>query len=350
MMQAGGGAPVVIGFHRGEAPPTSMTGAPVVDLGRTADARLAQRAVAVVRHLMRPGRMLAAAAGAEIVIGRNLEALALARRVARANASARLAYECLDIHRTLLGRSTGARVIQAIEARLLAAIDLLIVSSPAFVREHFSRRPTLTAPVLLAENKLLAIDGPTLQPRAAPAGPPWVIGWLGNLRCRRTSAILRDLAARQGGKVEIRIAGRPSPAEFADLPAEVEAAPHVRYLGPYSFAERPEIYAGCHFAWAIDYLEEGLNSRWLLPNRLYEAPSFGTVPIALSSVETGRWLAGHHAGVLIDDPVQDLDRLFSALDMPGYLKLRAAIEAIPREALIADLADCEAFVAALAGR
>jgi hypothetical protein len=350
MIQAGGGAPVVIGFHRGEAPVTSMTGAPVIDLGQTADAQLAQRAVAVVRNLLHPGRMLAAAAGADIVIGRNLEALALARRVARANPGARLAYECLDIHRTLLGRSMGARAIQAIEARLLAAIDLLIVSSPAFVRDYFTRRPTLTAPVLLAENKLLAIDGAAPAPRAAPSGPPWVIGWLGNLRCRRTFAILRDLAARHDGRVEVRIAGRPSPAEFADLPAEAAAAPHVRYLGPYTAAERPEIYAECHFAWAIDYLEEGLNSRWLLPNRLYEAPSFGTVPIALSSVETGRWLEAHGAGLLIDDPATDLDRLFAGLDMTGYSRMRAAVEAIPREALVAGEADCHSLMAALAGR
>jgi hypothetical protein len=203
---------------------------------------------------------------------------------------------------------------------------------------------------LLAENKLLAIDGPPPMPGPAPAGPPWVIGWLGNLRCRRTFAILRDLAARHAGRVEIRIAGRPSAAEFADLATEAEAAPHVRYLGTYTAADLPGLYGQCHFAWAIDYLEEGLNSRWLLPNRLYEAPSFGTVPIALAAVETGRWLAAHGAGVLVDDPVADLDALFAGLDTAGYARLRAAVTGIPRDALIAGPADCAALMAALTGR
>jgi len=349
MLQAGGADVIVIGFRRTTTAPTSIAGAPAIDLGRTADARLAQRAVAVIRNLVRPKRMLDAATGADVIIGRNLEALALAWRIRRANPAARLIYECLDIHRTLLGSGPGARVVQAVEGRLLQAIDLLMVSSPAFVRHYFAKRRTLTAPTLLAENKLLLLDGAPPAPAEPQAGPPWVIGWLGNLRCRRTFTILRDLAARHDGRVQIHIAGRPSPAVFADLEAEAAAAPHVRFTGAYTSADLPGIYAGCHFAWAIDYFEEGLNSRWLLPNRLYEAPSFGTVPIALASVETGRWLAGHGAGLLIDDPA-DLDALLAGLDQPAYASLRGQVSAIPRQAIVAGPADCAVLVAAVAGR
>lgn len=350
MLVAGGAAPVVIGFRRSEKVPATIAGVPAFDLGRTADARLAQRAGAVLRNLVRPAPMLAAAAGAEIVIGRNLEALALAWRVRRASPGARLVYECLDIHRTLLGSTPAHRAVQAAEAWLLRAIDLLIVSSPAFAREHFARRPTLRAPTLLVENKVLALDGPPPTVPARPAGGPWTIGWLGNLRCRKTFDILRSLARRHAGQVEVLIAGRPSPAEFADLPAEAQAAPHVRYLGPYEAADLPGIYAQCHFAWAIDYFEQGLNSRWLLPNRLYEASRFGTVPIALGSVETGRWLARHGAGVVLDDAHASLDPLFSRLDPEQYRTMRAAVAAIPREALIAGQTDCDALVAVIAGR
>jgi succinoglycan biosynthesis protein ExoL len=171
MLRAGGGDPVVIGFRRSGHVPAELAGARVVDLGRTADARLGQRARAVLRHLLRPAHMLAAAEGADIVIGRNLEALALAARIRRAAPHARLVYECLDIHRTLLGRGVADRAIQAVEARLLRAIDLLVVSSPAFLQEYFDRRRTLTAPRLLVENKVLAIGGgialwPTARPSA----------------------------------------------------------------------------------------------------------------------------------------------------------------------------------------
>ncbi|MDB5689571.1 MAG: hypothetical protein JWL91_1447 [Sphingomonas bacterium] len=352
MLRAGGGDPVVIGFRRSERAPNSVEGARVVDLGRTADARLGQRALAVLRNLARPAAMLAAAAGAEIVIGRNLEALALAARIRRAMPGARLIYECLDIHRTLLGRRPMDRAVQAVEAALLRAIDLLIVSSPAFLREHFARRTMLAAPTFLIENKVLDLGNgaPAGAVRPPPAGPPWTIGWFGNLRCRRTFAVLADLARRHEGRVQILIAGRPSPAEFPDFVGDVAAAPHMRFVGPYGADDLMALYRQCHFAWTIDWFEEGLNSRWLLPNRLYEASRFGAVPIALASVETGRWLAQRGAGVLLDDALAGLDALIAGLDRAGYDRLHGAVAAIPREALVADRGDCTMLMQVIAAR
>ncbi len=339
MLRAGGAEVVVMGFWRGREPPASIEGARAVDLGRTADAKLAQRALAVVRNIVRPRAMLAAAEDAEVVIGRNLEALALAVRIRRSRRRARLVYECLDIHRTLLGRSRANRAIQALEAALLRRVDLLIVSSPAFLRDYFARRPTLAAPVLLVENKVLAIDTPPPCRAPAPAGPPWTIGWLGNLRCRKSLTVLKAFAARHAGRVEILIAGRATSAVFDDC----------TYLGPYTAAEQPTIYARCHFAWAIDWFEEGLNSTWLLPNRLYEASACGAVPIALRDVETGRWLDAHGAGVTID-ALDELDSRVVALDAAGYAALRARLDAIPRGALVATRDNCMALVAAVQGR
>jgi glycosyltransferase involved in cell wall biosynthesis len=342
----------VIGFRRGDHVPDSVSGAAVVDLGRTRDAKLAQRAAKVIENLMRPSTMIAAAHGADVVIGRNLESLILAARVRRGLPNARLVYECLDIHRTLMGRSLPARVIQHVEARLLAAIDLLIVSSPAFVRDYFSTRPTLTAPTLLVENKMLALEGPLPLSNPAPPAPPWTIGWFGNLRCARTFEYLSRLARDMEGRVTILIAGRASPAVFDDFPAMVEAAPHCTYTGPFTVADLPELYSRCHFAWAIDYFEEGLNSRWLLPNRLYEASSFGAVPIALRSVETGHWLARHGAGLLLDDddPVEQMRSALLHMDAADYAAMRGKIRAISKDELVDDADDAVALLQAVVGR
>lgn len=347
MLRAAGEEVVVAGFYRGDGPPATIAGAEALPLARTADARLMQRAFAVVRNLVFARRVLRAAEGAEVVIGRNLEALALAERAHRAMPGTRLVYECLDIHRLLLGASLPARLVQRIEASLLQRIDLLIVSSPAFLRDHFARRPGFAAPTLLVENKLLTIGA--APPQAAPvrSGPPWTIGWLGNLRCRRTFEELAALVRRHDGRVRLLVAGRPSSAVFADLPAALAELPHCTYLGPYSPDQLPEIYARCHFVWAIDWFEEGLNSRWLLPNRLYEAPAFGTVPIALASVETGAWLAQRNAGLLLDDGLEQLDPTLAAMDAPAYAALRAAIDAIPRDDLLAGDADCAALAEAI---
>lgn len=352
MLRTGGAEVAVAGFRREARVPDSVAGARAIDLGRTADARLAQRAGMVAANLGRPAALIEAVRGADVVIARNLESLALAARARRAAPGARLVYECLDIHRSLLGRSVPARAVQWIEGRLLARVDLLIVSSPAFLREYFDRRRPLDAPALLVENKLLALEGPLPVSAAPPPGPPWTIGWFGMLRCRRTFEVLSALARAMAGRVRVLIAGRPSPAEFADFPALVAAAPHCEYAGPFTPDQLPELYARCHFAWAIDWFEEGLNSTWLLPNRLYEASALGVVPIALRTVETGRWLAARGAGVLLDDgdPAPQLRDLFDRLDAPAYARLREAVAAIPREALVATAADCEMLLDAVAGR
>ena len=346
MLRAAGGNPTLVGFRRRDASTEEVDGVPVIDLGRTRDAAFAQRALAVARNLALPRRMLAAAGGSDVIIGRNLESLALAARMRRAVPKATLIYECLDIHRLLLGKSAPARLIQSFEAALLRQVDLVLTSSPAFAREYFSTRPTLTAPIMLLENKLLLIDRPSPDRVASPPGPPWTIGWFGMLRCARTFDILAGLVERSAGRLRVEIAGRPSPAVFGDFEAMVAKVPGFSYRGAYRPDDLPALYGRCHFAWAIDYFEEGLNSKWLLPNRLYEAASYGVVPIALNEVETGRWLAQRDAGLTIDR-VEELDARLGTLDQPGYDDLRSAVARIPRTDLIADRGDCEALIAAL---
>ena len=347
MLRAAGADPVLIGFRRRDRRTEQVEGVPVIDLGETRDAAFAQRAIAVARKLALPGRILAAARGCDVIIGRNLESLALAARMRRAAPGARLIYECLDIHRLLLGTSRPARLIQSIEAALLRRVDLVLTSSPAFARDYFSTRPTLTAPIMLVENKLLLIDRPAPVPIAPPPGPPWTIGWFGMLRCARTFDELARLVERSAGRIRVEIAGRPSPAVFADFEAMVGRVPGFNYHGPYRPEALSGLYGRCHFAWAIDYFEEGLNSKWLLPNRLYEAASHGVVPIALAGVETGRWLRQHDAGLTVDT-ADALDPAFDAMDADRYAALRAAVADIPRADLIADRADCQALAAALA--
>lgn len=351
MVSAAGETVVVAGFCRDAAPPATVAGAQATLLGRTHDAALGQRIYQVLKNLLRPRRVCEAIQGADVIVARNLEMLILAQRVKRRVGASRIVYESLDIHRTLLGNGRANETLRTLERRLLRACDLLIYSSPAFWREYFVPVQKTAVCALLVENKLLAIDGPTSQSaQVPPPGPPWRIGWFGNLRCRRTLAILHSLCDAADTKLEVIIAGKPSPAEFADFAAEINH-PNIRFVGPYTVDDLPRLYGQCHFAWAIDYFEEGLNSTWLLPNRLYEAAAFGVVPIALAHVETGRWLTAHSVGLVLDEtnPEAQLARTLATLDSAGYAQLRAKVEAIPDDALIAGDDDCRALVEAIAG-
>jgi hypothetical protein len=129
----------------------------------------------------------------------------------------------------------------------------------------------------------------------------------------------------------------------------IARSPHVHYAGPYnSRADLPAIYGDVHFSWAIDYYEIGQNSTWLLPNRIYEGSLYGSVPIGLAEVETGRWLAKRDAGVVLNEPLeQQLIDFFRYLDNKTYSKLASQVEALPRTDLVNDQADCRALVEAL---
>jgi succinoglycan biosynthesis protein ExoL len=349
MLQAGGAEMTVAGFSREVAPPTPASLAAAIQLGRTHDARLFQRAAMVARHAANPSAMRGAAGIADVVLARNLEMLVLGARIRRP--SQRLVYECLDVHRTMVGSGPASSLLRWLERRLLRSASLLLTSSPAFVREYFLRVQHSITPSLLVENKLLALAGNEVA-RAGPrvSGPPWTIGWFGNLRCRRSLEELADVATRLEGAAHILVAGRASPAEFPEF-LKTAQRPHVDYIGPYSSADLPKLYARCHFAWCIDYFEEGLNSEWLLPNRLYESIACGAVPIAREGTETARWLAARHVGIPLprEGAAAALADLLSSLGGERYGALAAEVAAVPTAAVIARDEDCILLAKAIAG-
>lgn len=348
MLQAGGVQPVVLGFRRADAAPESLEGCPTVDLGRTYDARLGHRARMTALAALGAGRHRRLLAGAEVVMARQLEMLAVGEAARRlCGLKARLVYEALDIHRIMLQPGAKGRAMRTAEKALLRRSDLLVVSSPAFVDAYFAPVQgvgrDIRLPVALVENKVLEL-GERRAPRPAPPppGPPWKIGWMGAIRCRRSFEILAGLAERRPDLVEVAIHGRPAYTEFDDFDGRVAALPNVRFGGPYTAADLGRLYGEVHFSWAIDYMEEGQNSSWLLPNRIYESGRFGAVPLALAGVQTGRWLSERGFGVRLEDPAA-LEGILEGLTPERYAALRAELEAVPEQAFYADASDCRAL-------
>lgn len=347
MFHAGGASVEVLGFHRLAQAPATVEGAPARSLGRTVNAAFVQRCIAVARSAVMPGALRAAVRDADVIVARNLETLALAARVTPAGT--RLVYECLDIHRLLLGDSLPSRLLQRLEAALLRRIDLLLVSSPFFLSEHFVARRDYRGPALLVENKVLALGERVPGQVPVPATPPWRIGWFGNIRCGESLRILREAVRRADGRIEVVVAGRPSHDQFEDFDRDVSNLPGIRFLGAFRQDELPRLYADIHFAWAVDFFEEGLNSTWLLPNRLYDSVAFGAVPIALGSVATGAWLKERGVGLVLDDVRADLGPRLAALTAPEVEQMRAAVLAVPRDEVVAGERECRDLVQAIAG-
>ncbi|OYU73316.1 MAG: glycosyl transferase family 1, partial [Alphaproteobacteria bacterium PA3] len=268
--------------------------------------------------------------GVEALVARNLEMLVIARALQRRmGGRPRLVYEILDLHRMLTAPGPAGQAMRLLQARLGRSVDLAITSSPAYVTQHLAAMPFADR-IILVENKVLT-EGPrpAYPPPAAPA-PPFRIGWFGALRCQRSFDLLSALAARLAGRVEVILRGRPSAAVFPDFAGMVARAPHLRYAGPYTAEDLPSHYVDVHFSWCIDYYEEGHNSAWLLPNRLYESAAHLAVPIALAEVETGRFLRARDLGLVVDRTNLDsLVALFAAMTDERHSHLRRALAEAP---------------------
>ena len=354
MLRKGGAEVVLLGFQRDTQAPLTVEGVDVIRIGQSFDARMIQRSALLAKSLLSIGAHRRAFLDVDVLLARNLEMLTLAVR-ARAMAGGRqpIAYECLDVHRLLLGAGLASRMLRGVEQWLTRRCRLLLVSSPAFLSEYFEKMQAVRAPSMLIENKALRLDIATAEELEAPsvdapvAAPPYRIGWFGMIRCQKSLDFLCEFVRRHPGLVEVVIRGRPSLSEFRDFEGQIAATPGVSFHGPYRAEDLASLYGQVHFAWAIDFFEAGLNSDWLLPNRLYEGGAHGCVPIALSGVETGRWLARHDCGLRLERMADLHDTLVDMTD-EAYRAHRAAIARIPRGDLVATQEDCRDLTERLA--
>jgi hypothetical protein len=112
--------------------------------------------------------------------------------------------------------------------------------------------------------------------------------------------MLKALAESMTDRVEIDIRGTVASTAIPDFDELIGDINNVHFHGRYTYSDDlPRIYGEVDIAWAIDFFEEGQNSLWLLPNRLYESCLFGCIPMALVGTETARWMQGHGVGVML---------------------------------------------------
>ncbi len=356
MFQLGGAEIELAGFRRADAPPSSLPVEMVVELDVTHDARMLQRLLATVKARYTARGWARSFSRPDVIVARNLEMLAIAEHLLQLWPDPpALVYECLDIHRLMLREDGVGRAMRSVEQRLMQPARLLLTSSPAFLSQYFDEQGA--PPARLVENKVFAPDIPETGRNPALAGDddgPLRLGWFGALRCAKSLAILDRVSSELGGKLEVTLRGRPALTEFDDFHGSTQAAPHLRFEGPYVYPDDlARIYSDVHFVWAIDFFEEGQNSSWLLPNRIYEGCLNGAIPIALRGTETAAFIERHDIGIVIDDvEIETLIKLFSGMSRDRVRELARAVADKDKSNFRCEEDECVALVkklGALAG-
>ncbi|MGP3696220.1 glycosyltransferase [Rhodobacter sp. NSM] len=355
MLRAGGATIELAGFRRREGPlPEEAT-----LLGRTADARMAQRAVSVLKAVTSLSRSLGGIAPPDVILARNLEMLALAARAKALWPEALVVYEVLDIHRMMLGDGPRPKAMRALERRLLRRVGLVLTSSPGFINEYFQPYRQTRAPIRLVENKCFYAGAavPAVPPRR-PVEGPITIGWFGILRCSWSLDCLDRVTRASPGRFRVLLRGKPALDQMPRFHETVAANPDLEFGGAYRNPEDlADIYGQVHLSWLVDRFDAGKNSDWLLPNRLYEGCRHHAVPVGLAGTEVANFLGDCGIGLTVPMPQSDeVSRLLATLTPERVEALRKRVSEIPAAVWTTGPEECQditglmAQVAAARGR
>ncbi len=288
--------------HRG-APQTAAFD--FVSLGQTRDNDYLSRLRPFLRSLRITPENHPELAGIDVIYARNLDMLACAHAFRwRNRLSVPIVYECLDIHRLMVARNPVSWVLRRLEAALLRRSELLVYSSNRYRQVYFDVYHPGRFDGWLVENRLNSGDvrGRPSQPRT-PDGSKLKLGWIGNLRCRRSLDLLCQLGNMFHDRLEIHVHGYPARSVFPDFEDELERAKGITYHGRYDSAvDLPRIYSSFDIVWAGDWFEAERNSIWQIPNRIYEGGYYGVPAIGSLGTETGQKIMSWKAGWLFGEP------------------------------------------------
>jgi succinoglycan biosynthesis protein ExoL len=330
----------VFGFRRERYNRDYAPAWPYVPLGITSDGDYGQRLRALLRAIPVVLARRRSFRRATAFYARNIDQLLLAL-LARLVSGRRIpiTYEVLDIPPILMRRGMAANFIRACERFCLRRINMLVLSSPAFHRGYYSAIQKYRGRWFLMENKLYPPIPRTRAtvPHNVAGTHKWVVGYFGLIRGDATFELMTRLAERLGDRVEFRFRGVLTTVTQSTFEQTLSRLPNMIYGGSYvPQYELEAMYGDVDFAWALDLEHTDHNSRWLLPNRLYEAGYFGVPCLAVRNFEVGNLVERHRTGWTFGEPLEEqLVQFFERLSRAHYDRVRRSMQAVPESTFVA---------------
>ena len=285
-------------------------------LGRKEDATYSNRVVALASSFVKLLRPRFLPREVDILYCINLDNLLvaiLAKMFRRLRC--RIAYEVADIQPILLREDMIGRTLRALERWCLKRTDLVVYTSEPFMSQFLRKTQNCEVPSVLLENKIYpAADLPRPGPQQS-ARRRLTVGLFGQLRCGRTLEMIRRLAAAFPDRLEFILRGYPNHEARAVFDSVVASTPNVIYGGPYGYPEDlAQLYASVDVCWGFDFCSPGLNSKWCLTNRLYEAGYFGVPVLVEESTAGGAYVRSLDSGWVFPEPLEEsLTKFFAGV-------------------------------------
>lgn len=317
-----------------------------VELGITKDRRYYSRLATILNGLRIMWRHRAQLREMDVFYARLFDSAFLAMLMKKLlRLDAKLVYEIEDVHDVFFRKTLRARVMRFLERRILENADLVVLPSPGFAEGYLAPYQNYDRPYFLLENRIQLDEIPTKDAPPSERAEAWkqsrdrwVIGWFGTLRCRKSMALLSEIAERLGDKVLIYTRGFPTETGLEAYMEIVDRHPNWVHEGPYLMPDDLEdLYGRVHFVWCLDFFDENGNSELLLACRMYHGGYFGAVPLFTAQSQMARHLEPHKIGHAVSDPyVEQVCTLIENMDWEAYQAERASILSRREELFLED--------------
>lgn len=332
----------VLGFRRSRYNSHYDPRWPYIELGRTCDGDYLRRSLTLLRALF-----LLLVARRYVQRGaryyaRNIDQLLLAivaKMLFRRDAA--IVYEVLDIQPAFTRSGLRSRFLRLTERICLSQVSLLVVSSPAFVREYYETVQAYRGNWFLLENKLhpSALSEIGTGRVAAPLARKykWTVSYVGLIRGQRTFDLITRLAESLRDEVLFKFHGILTTVDRHRFDQAIARNPNMVYCGDYvNPRDLAHVYRDADFVWALDLENIDNNSRWLLPCRLYEAGALGLPCIAVRDFEVGRKIDALGIGWTFKPPFENpLTEFFRRVTREEVEQKRNRLFDLPKESFIA---------------
>lgn len=205
-----------------------------------------------------------------------------------------------DVHNILLAKGAVPAILRTIEKITLRKIDLLVVTSEAYVNGYYKGILGIKhLNYFVFENKVDSRQVRKITGKPGIKDAPLVVGYFGGLQCADSWKALKHVVKESKGKIVLYVRGL-SYAFQKEMEKDAASMNGIEYGGPYvNPDELAEIYNKVDVVWVAHHHGKA-NILWARANRFYESCYFQKPMIAQQNTEDGRIVDELNIGFCID--------------------------------------------------
>jgi glycosyltransferase involved in cell wall biosynthesis len=236
--------------------------------------------------------------------------------------SLRIRHQVRDLHRLQLGDSFLCKLFRGLEKWMLGAVAKVIVSSPRFGSDYYSK--IFEGEIVLLENMPLKKVWEGFE-KEKHVDEVFLIGYVGVLRYKESLYQLVDAVeklAEEGFNLKVFFAGGGMECDVNDVYNRASKKELFEFSGPYEYArDIKKLYSRLDLIYAI-YDSANANCQLAMPNKFYESMLSSTPILVAKNTFVGEETERLGIGVTVDLGSEgDLDaKLKSALEKKSWYR------------------------------